>query len=103
MIYDGYCNDETNMLAECDYDGGDCCLDEIDDLKCDECICHQDGSRHPTKLCTEYLNKFWIEHTIRKVKFLSKNSILTKPQHFHKFFIQIFFDYFSREIKVVNS
>ena len=30
-------------------------------------------------------------HTIRKVKFLSKNSILTKPQHFHEFFSQIFF------------
>ena len=72
-------------------------------------------------------------HTIRKVKFLSKNSILTtpqhfhelflqiffwqffswnqscqqlkspKPQHFHEFFTQIFFDNFSREIKVVNS
>ena len=37
------------MMAECDYDGGDCCLAEIDDLKCDECICHQDGSRHPTR------------------------------------------------------
>ena len=72
-------------------------------------------------------------HTIRKVKFLSKNSILTKPQHFHEFFTQFFltiflvksklsttkkcksptfsqvfhqfffFDNFSREIKVVNS
>ena len=42
-------------------------------------------------------------HTIRKVKFLSKNSILTKPQHFQEFFTQIFFDNFSREIKVVNS
>ena len=42
-------------------------------------------------------------HTIRKVKFLSKKSILTKPQHFHEFFTQIFFDNFSREIKVVNS
>ena len=42
-------------------------------------------------------------HTIRKVKFLSKNSILTKPQDFHEFFTQIFFDNFSREIKVVNS
>ena len=42
-------------------------------------------------------------HTIRKVKFLSKNSILTKPQHFHEFFAQFFFDNFSREIKVVNS
>ena len=43
------------------------------------------------------------KHTIRKVKFLSKNSILTKPQHFHEFFTQYFFDNFSREIKVVNS
>ena len=38
------------------------------------------------------------QHTIWKVKFY-----LTKPQHFHKFFNQIFFDNFSREIKVVNS
>ena len=45
-------------------------------------------------------------HIIRKVKFLSKNSILTKtpkPQHFHEFFTQFFFDNFSREINVVNS
>ena len=38
-------------------------------------------------------------HTIRKVKFLSKNSILTKSEHFHEFFVQNFFDNFSREIK----
>ena len=31
-----------------------------------------------------------LKHTIRKVKFLSKNSILTKPQHFHEFFNQFF-------------
>ena len=43
------------------------------------------------------------EHTIRKVNFWSKNSILTKPQHFHEFFTQKFFDIFSREINVVNS
>ena len=43
------------------------------------------------------------KHTIQEVKFLSKNSILTKPQYFHEFFTQIFFDKFSREIKVVNS
>ena len=42
-------------------------------------------------------------HTIQKVKFLSKNLILTKPQQFHEFFTQIFFDNFSREFKVVNS
>ena len=28
---------------------------------------------------------------------MSKNSILTKPQHFHEFFTQDFFDNFSRE------
>ena len=44
-----------------------------------------------------------LSHTIRKVKILYKNSILTKPQHFHEFFIQIFLDNFSREIKVINS
>ena len=32
-----------------------------------------------------------VEHTIRKVRFLSRNSILTKPQHFHELFTQIFF------------
>ena len=45
-------------------------------------------------------------HTIRKVKFLSKNSILTTPQLFQEFFTPNFFDHFSREIreiKVVNS
>ena len=39
-----------------------------------------------------------VKHTILKVKFLFKNSILTKPQRFHNFF-----DNFSRELKVVNS
>ena len=34
---------------------------------------------------------------------MSKNSILTKPQHFHEFFTYFFFDNFSREIKVVNG
>ena len=31
------------------------------------------------------------QHTIRIVKFLSKNLILTKPQHFHEFFTHFFF------------
>ena len=34
---------------------------------------------------------------------MSKNSFLTKLQHFHEFFVQNFFDNFSREIKVVDS
>ena len=45
-----------------------------------------------------FYNFFVSTHTIRKVKFLSKNSILTKTQHFHEFFTN-----FSRQIKVVNS
>ena len=48
-------------------------------------------------------SKIFSVHTIRKVKFLSKNSILTQPQHFQEFFTPNFFDNFSREIKVVNS
>ena len=35
-----------------------------------------------TSFTTLQLNHW---HTIRKVKFLSRNSILTKPQHFHEF------------------
>ena len=68
--------------------------------------------------CHPYLTKygrihlsFWqfkyipssLSHGIRKVKFLSKNSILTKLQHFHEIFHQNCFDNFSREIKAVNS
>ena len=33
-------------------------------------------------------------HTILKVKFLSKNSILPRPKHFHEFFAKFFFCYF---------
>ena len=32
-----------------------------------------------------------LPHAIRKVEFLSKNSILTTPKHFHEFFTQFFF------------
>ena len=36
-------------------------------------------------------NKLGTYQTIRKVKFLSKNSILIKPKQFHEIFTQIFF------------
>ena len=39
---------------------------------------------------------FPLSHTIRKVKFLSKNSILTTPQLFHEFFHpNLFWQFFS--------
>ena len=44
-IGDGWCDDVTNT-AECGYDGGDCCGDEVDTDYCNECICH------PTDLTT---------------------------------------------------
>ena len=42
-------------------------------------------------------------HTIRKVKFLSKNSILTKPQHFHKFFTKSFLTIFLVKSKLSTA
>ena len=39
-------------------------------------------------------------YAIGKVKFLAKNSVLTKPQHFHEFFTEIFFDNFLRKSKL---
>ena len=42
-------------------------------------------------------------HTIRKVKFLFKTSILTKSQHFHEFFTQIFFTIFLVKSKLSTA
>ena len=42
-------------------------------------------------------------HTIQKVKFLSKNSILTKPQHVHEFFTQIFLTIFLVKSKLSTA
>ena len=47
-VGDGYCDDHTNSEL-CLYDGGDCCLYAITDDYCTDCICHQDGTRHPSK------------------------------------------------------
>ena len=35
------CNDETN-IAECIYDGGDCCGACINTDICSECTCHEE-------------------------------------------------------------
>ena len=40
-IGDWYCDDENNNVA-CDFDGGDCCLDEINADYCTECLCYED-------------------------------------------------------------
>ena len=42
-------------------------------------------------------------HTVRKVIFLSKNSILTKPQHFHEFLTQFFLTIFLVKSKMSTA
>ena len=37
-IGDGYCDDDTNN-EPCEYDGGDCCVSDIDTQYCTECQC----------------------------------------------------------------
>ena len=39
---DGSCDDENNF-ADCDYDGGDCCMADIIVEYCDECLCKEPG------------------------------------------------------------
>ena len=42
LVGNGFCNDDTN-IAECDYDGGDCCGYSINSEHCTECTCfHQE-------------------------------------------------------------
>ena len=41
-VGDGYCDDVTNNMA-CNYDGGDCCGDNVNTNYCSECQC-MDGS-----------------------------------------------------------
>ena len=54
-------NFRTTMYSnveECTFDGGDCCLDHIDDQFCEECWCFETDTRHsplvPTSLGTTY-------------------------------------------------
>ena len=42
-------------------------------------------------------------HTIRKVKFLSKNSIWTKPKHFHEFLPKFFLTIFLVKLKLSTA
>jgi hypothetical protein len=39
LVGNGFCNDETN-IAECEYDGGDCCVENVNTNFCSDCGCH---------------------------------------------------------------
>ena len=36
---------------------GDCCLPFIETISCEECICHEDGTRHPENPCEENMEE----------------------------------------------
>ena len=42
LVGNGFCNDETNN-ADCNYDGGDCCLININTDSCSDCNCLASG------------------------------------------------------------
>ena len=39
LVANGYCNDETNN-AGCNFDGGDCCLSNVNRDHCSDCTCY---------------------------------------------------------------
>ena len=39
LVGDGLCNDETNN-ADCNFDGGDCCVENANKNSCSTCACH---------------------------------------------------------------
>ena len=51
LVGDGVCNDETN-IAECNYDGGDCCGSCVHTEFCTQCACLGDliGNGYPNYL-----------------------------------------------------
>ena len=57
------CDDLTNNDA-CEYDGGDCCGDSVNDQYCNECICHESGDTANTNNCPAYVNVAWVGDTM---------------------------------------
>ena len=39
LVGNGFCNDVTNS-ADCNFDGGDCCVENANTNSCSECACH---------------------------------------------------------------
>ena len=39
LVGNGVCNDDANT-ADCNYDGGDCCLSPVNTEHCSDCACH---------------------------------------------------------------
>ena len=94
-IGDGICDDVTNLL-KCAFDYGDCCLNEIVDTYCYECICHIDKKRHQMTTTTQMP-----ELQIPEIQYKS----IVPPLAGKKFqlLIKIFYPYVSIHLQSLNS
>ena len=94
-IGDGICDDETNLI-KCGFDDGDCCLSEIVDTNCYECVCHIDGKRHQMTTTTQMS-----ELQIPDIQYKS----IVPPLAGKKFqlLIKIFYSYVSIHLQSLNS
>ena len=50
---DGWC-DDMNNVPSCNYDGGDCCLEKVENIFCTACACHEDGVAEIPTIPTVY-------------------------------------------------
>ena len=60
-IGDGYCDDDLNT-RDCDFDGSDCCLKNIESyVRCEKCICWRDYNPHKKNvtIIKEYMEQPW--------------------------------------------
>ena len=61
---DGSCDDENNTM-ECDWDGGDCCGDNVNTLWCTDCQCLDPAFKceDNSNTCEYWANQGYCDHT----------------------------------------
>ena len=83
---DGYCHDSNNN-ADCDFDGGDCCLNLIINQFCNECWCYADntsydsGKNHRSKLFQMELVNFGLSDSLSICHFSMTVKKYSNLQH----------------------
>ena len=88
LVGDGYCDDEVN-IAECSYDGGDCCGLSPNTKFCKACECFQEGTlsqknlklHFPRKVCLSICPSVWSSPVLSKKKSVKQNTSSVKEIH----------------------
>ena len=75
---DGYCDDENNNDG-CDYDGGDCCGDDVNTQYCSACQCLDHDFGDGDDECEDIKSTAWCENRKSKGK-CSKPNVAYKCQ-----------------------